>query len=192
MNTVIDGVDYGPLYQLIGKWIGDKGLDIAPDAECNQDKSAYIDEITFLPSGPAENAEEQQLVSIRYRHVVRKKSTRNIFHDQIGHWLYEAETGLVMHSLSIPRGVCILAGGSITEDQNGTHIDVEANTNNKDFGILQSPFMNKKAKTNSFSMSMSVNGSELSYKETMLLDIYGKTFEHVDKSTLQKVNYDLD
>ena len=25
MNTVIDGVDYGPLHQLIGSWRGDKG-----------------------------------------------------------------------------------------------------------------------------------------------------------------------
>ena len=192
MSTSIDGVDYGPLYHLIGKWIGDKGLDIAPDANCDPDKSAYTDEITFLPSGPAENAEEQQLVSIRYRHVVRKKSTRNIFHDQIGHWLFEQNTGLIMHSLSIPRGVSILAGGACTNDNEGTHFKVAADTENNDFGILQSPFMKQKARTNSFSMEMTVKGNRLAYKEVMQLSIYGKSFEHVDKSTLQKVTYDLD
>ena len=192
MNTSIDGIDYGPLYQLIGKWIGDKGLDIAPDAACNPDKSAYTDEITFTPSGPAENAEEQQLVSVRYRHVVRKKSTRNIFHEQVGHWIYEAETGLVMHSLSIPRGVCILAGGDITTNENETCFKVSASTENNDFGIVQSPFMKNKARTNSFTMNMTVNQNTLSYQETMLLSIYGKQFEHVDKSSLQKVMYEID
>ncbi len=192
MSQSIDGVDYGPLYQLIGKWIGDKGLDIAPDAACNPDKSAYTDELTFTPAGPAENAEQQQLVAVRYRHVVRKKSSRNIFHDQIGHWIYEPETDRVMHSLSIPRGVTILAGGTVSEDSEGAHFKVKATRENTDFGILQSPFMNEKARTNSFSMELTVKDNLLSYREVMLLDIYGKQFEHVDKSSLQKVTYDLD
>jgi hypothetical protein len=32
MNQIIDGIDYGPLAQLLGKWVGDKGIDKAPDA----------------------------------------------------------------------------------------------------------------------------------------------------------------
>ena len=112
----IDGVDYGPLRALIGKWIGERGVDVAPDSDGEQDRTEFIDEIEFVPSGPAENAEEQELVSLRYRHVVRKKENGKIFHDQIGHWIYEPETGLIMHSLTIPRAVVLLAGGKLTEN----------------------------------------------------------------------------
>jgi len=105
MSNNIDGIDYGPLFQLIGRWSGNKGLDVAPDAAANSDKSAYSDELIVTPSGPAENAEEQQLVSVKYHHLVRKKATGRVFHDQIGHWIYEASTGLIMHSLTIPRSV---------------------------------------------------------------------------------------
>jgi len=190
MNTKIDDVDYGPLARLLGKWIGVRGLDIAPDINAEPDKFAFIDELTFTPSGPAENAEEQQLVSVRYHHVVRKKENGLIFHDQIGHWIYEPKTNLVMHSLTIPRGVCLLAGGSVTETEGETVFEVEANAESKTFGIVQSPFMLDKAKTNRFQMRLMVKGNEMNYHEITSLFIYGKDFEHVDESQLKKVTYD--
>ncbi len=192
MNQIIDGVDYGPLAQLLGKWIGEKGMDIAPDANADPDNSAYSDELTFTVSGPAENAEEQQLVSVKYHHVVRKRENGLIFHDQIGHWIYEPSTKLVMHSLSIPRAVCLLAGGTVKIDGDETIFDVESKAGSETFGIQQSPFMADKATTKSFHMLMSVEGNCLEYEETTMLHIYGKDFEHVDSSRLLKVTYDID
>ena len=192
MNTIIDEVDYGPLAQLIGKWIGNKGLDNAPDANANPDETAFSDEIIFTTSGPAENAEEQNLVSIKYHHVVRKLENGRIFHDQIGHWIYEKSTNIIMHSLSIPRGVCLLAGGEYKENNNESIFNVEATQGSEAYGIIQSPFMLEKAKTKAFKMSLSVKGDELSYHEITSLHIYGKDFEHVDKSTLLRVKYSED
>ena len=57
MNSVIDGVNYGPLALLLGKWIGDRGLDNAPDSDANPDKTDFTDELYFTTAGPAENAE---------------------------------------------------------------------------------------------------------------------------------------
>ena len=76
----INGIDYGPLAQLIGKWIGNRGLDDAPDANANSDKTAFTDELTFSIAGPAENGEEQNLVALRYHHVVRKKENGKRLH----------------------------------------------------------------------------------------------------------------
>ncbi len=157
MNSIIDGVDYGPLTQLLGKWIGTRGLDTAPDINADPDKSAFADEITFTISGPAENAEEQHLVSVKYHHVVRKQENGLIFHNQIGHWIYEAATGLVMHSLTIPRAVCVLAGGTIETSDDETIFDVKAIAGSETFGIIQSPFMLEKAKTKAFHMRMCIN-----------------------------------
>ena len=189
MSTVIDGVDYGPLHQLIGTWRGEKGLNVSPEPD-GDEKHAYHDEITFAPSGPAENAEEQQLVSLRYRQVVRKSRNGKIFHDQIGHWLYEPATGLVMHSLTIPRAVCLLAGGSVVTNGEETVFEVEATAGSDTFGIVQSPFMVEKAKTTRFTMALKVSGDELSYQETTFLDIYGRSVEHPDGCVLQRLVYD--
>jgi hypothetical protein len=192
MSTVIDGVDYGPLAQLVGKWLGNKGLDNSPDNKANADLSPYTDELTFTLAGPAENAEQQQLVAVKYHHVIRKHENGQIFHDQIGHWLYEAATQTVMHSLTIPRGVCLLAGGPFKVDGEVSVFSVAAKAGSDTFGIVQSPFMLDSAKTKTFTLRMSVCGDTLSYREVMSLHIYGKDFEHEDKSTLQRVVYDLD
>lgn len=192
MNTIIDNVDYGPLAQLIGKWYGNTGLDIAPDNKSNPDKTPFTNEIIFTAAGTAENAEEQKLVAVKYHHVVRKAENGHIFHDQIGHWVYESATNVIMHSLTIPRGVCLLAGGVFKENALGSVFEVEASAGSDTYGIVQSPFMFEKAKTNAFLMKMVVKGDELSYHEITSLHIYGKDFEHVDSSTLQRVTYDQD
>jgi hypothetical protein len=189
MNTVIDGVDYGPLAQLLGKWVGNKGLDNAPDANTNPDLSKFTDEMTFTVSGPAENAEEQALVSVKYQHIVRKAANGLIFHDQIGHWIYEPSTGVIMHSLSIPRAVCLLAGGTLQSNGEESVFDVKATAGSDTFGIVQSPFMLEKAKTTAFHMKLTVKGDALAYSEAISLHIYGKDFEHKDESVLQRVTY---
>lgn len=192
MNSIIDGVDYGPLAQLIGRWSGAKGIDHAPDNKANVDESKFTDEIVFSIAGAAENAEEQALVALKYHHIVRRTENGLIFHDQIGHWIYEPLTGKVMHSLTIPRGVCVLAGGQYELVDGESIFTVAAQAGSETYGIVQSPFMCEKAKTNAFNMTLTVKDNELSYHEVMSLHIYGKDFEHVDRSTLQRVMYDVD
>jgi len=188
VTNMIDGIDYGPLAQLVGRWVGDKGLDVAPDADAKPDQTHFTDELSFEAAGSAENAEEQELVSVRYHHVVRKSDSGLVFHEQVGHWIFEPATGLLMHSLSIPRAVCVLAGGGVVEQDGETIFDVKAQSGSETFGIVQSPFMLEKAKTKAFHMRMSVKGNQLSYSEVMSLHIYGKDFEHTDASILTRVS----
>ena len=192
MNTIIDGIDYGPLAILLGRWVGNKGLDKAPDANAEPDNSFFTDELSFTVAGAAENAEEQNLVAVKYHHVVRKNENGLIFHDQIGHWIYEPGTAMIMHSLTIPRAVCVLAGGQIEQKGNESIFEVEAKAGSETFGIVQSPFMIEKARTTAFQMKLSVKDDELNYKETTFLHIYGKDFEHVDESRLKRITYDLE
>jgi hypothetical protein len=189
--TIIDGVDYGPLYPLLGRWIGGRGLDRAPQPEAPEE-TPFIDEIEVQLAGAATNADEQDLVAVRYRHLVRKQENGLIFHDQIGHWIYEPETGLIMFSLTIPRGVCLLAGGSLQQEADQAVFSVRADAGSTDFGIVQSPFMLEKAKTTAFEMTMTLSGDQLEYTETTHLHIYGEDFEHTDKSRLSRVRYELD
>lgn len=187
MTAADHKVDYGPLTSLIGKWVGETGLDVAPDHDCEPCERKFIDELTFVGVGHVSNAGKQSLLAVKYHQLVKHCEDQNVLHDQIGHWLYEPSTGIVMHSLTIPRGVCVLAGGAAKTDGANTVFEVEANRGNETFGILQSPFMDQNARTDSFQMALTVTGDQLTYRQSTKLFIYGKQFDHVDSSELRRV-----
>ncbi|RLA25040.1 MAG: hypothetical protein DRQ62_03720 [Gammaproteobacteria bacterium] len=179
-------VDYGPLQALIGVWEGDKGVDIAPDPE-GEEHNPYYETIHYSACGNVTNAETQVLAAINYRQIVKRKVNDGVFHDQTGYWMWDVDRQLVMHALTIPRGVCVLAGGSYTGSKalDGNEIiEVVAHADNPDWSIIQSPFMQGNARTTTFSQSITVGNGKLSYTQTMMVDIYGKTFEHTDKNEL--------
>jgi len=41
-------------------------------------------------------------------------------------------------------------------------------------------------------MTFSFNAETINYTETTFLSIYGQDYDHVDKSQLRRVSYDLD
>lgn len=176
-------VNYGPLKELIGVWKGSKGMDISPEPD-GKEENPYYETITFYEAGDLENAESQKLSMLRYHQVVTRKSDDTVFHDETGYWMWDEANDLVMHSLVIPRAVCVLAGGKATITNEQTTFEVEANLGDKNWGVLQSPFMEEKAKTTKFVHKISVGNGKLSYKETTTLEIYGKVFEHTDENEL--------
>jgi hypothetical protein len=180
-------VDYGPLAELIGVWEGDKGLDIAPEPD-GSEESPYYETIEFTARGTAENADSQELAVVRYQQIVSRKSNDEVFHDQTGYWMWDPATGVVMQSLAIPRAVCALAGGSVSQLDGETTLKVRAAMDDPDWGVIQSPFMRDNARTVSFSHQLTVTGNVLGYMETTVLEIYGSTFDHTDTNQLRRKN----
>ena len=183
-------INYGPLKELIGVWKGDKGMDIAPEPD-GTEENPYYETITFTEGGDLTNGEEQVLSVLHYRRIVQRKSNDGIFHDETGYWMWDAKTNVLMHSLSIPRAVNLLAGTKLTEEnyKNGKlEFEVSAGIDNEDWGIVQSPFMKEKALTKSYHQKIIVENGKMICAETTMLDIYGREFEHTDKNelTLQK------
>lgn len=188
-TTIINGIDYGPLAALIGTWEGDKGNDRAPEpnGEINE---PYFETIKFEAGGDVTNAKEQKLVIVPYLQVVSRKSTGAVFHHQIGYWNWDPKTGVIMQSLTIPRGFAALAGGKFPLQDiyaGALTFEVKATLGDPDWGLVQSPFMRDKAKTTAFVHKISVDGNNLSYSESTMLTIYGKTFDHTDGNQLQRV-----
>ncbi|MBT3786454.1 FABP family protein [bacterium] len=181
-----NSVNYGPLSELIGVWKGDKGIDIAPEPD-GEENNPYYETITFTAIGDVTNAQSQVLAVLHYRQIVSRKSNNQVFHDETGYWMWDSKTGTIMHSLTIPRGVCVLAGGTnkgeLDSDGN-TVLEVAASPADKDWQIIQSPFMAANARTTAFSHKITVGNGKLSYQETTILEIYGKTFEHTDQNDL--------
>ena len=184
--TEINGINYGPLEGLVGVWKGDKGRDVAPDPD-GIENNPYYETIIFSAVGDVTNAESQELVAVHYHQVVKRKSDNEVFHNETGYWMWDAAAGVIMHSLTIPRAVSVLAGGKHNgeKDVDGSIIlEVSASIDDADWQIIQSPFMKKNAKTTKFSHRISLSDAILSYNETTIVEIYGKVFEHTDENEL--------
>ncbi|MFT5050374.1 MAG: hypothetical protein ACI8QZ_001775 [Chlamydiales bacterium] len=183
-----DDMDYGPLAGLIGTWEGDKGMDVAPEPD-GTEESPYFETIVFDGAGQVENAESQCLAVVRYHQVVRRKSDGEIFHDQVGYWTWDAKTSVLAQSLTIPRAVCVLAGGECTAVATSGEkvtLKVTASDGDADWGIVQSPFMRDNARTVAFEHTIEIDGNWMEYSETTQLQIYGRAFEHTDTNQLAR------
>jgi hypothetical protein len=181
-----DQVDYGPLQALIGRWSGDRGKDLAPTPE-GAEETAYAETLEFEAIGGPTNANEQSLAVLRYHQVVARKDDGEIFHDEIGYWMWDAKVGVVMQSLAIPRGVCLIASGSLsgTREETGALL-LEVSTENKGGEIAQSNFMMEKARTTAFFHRITLADGKLHSFENTKLEIYGKSFDHTDENVLVK------
>ena len=186
-QTTIDGIDYGPLAALIGVWKGDKGVDRAPEPD-GEERNPYYETITFEAAGDVTNAESQTLSVVRYHQVVSRKSNDKVFHDQVGYWLWDPADDSIVETFTIPRAVAVVAAGKLAAPADLSQelvFDVAA----QETTIAQAAFMFKQAKTTAFTHRMTVQGDEMSYTESTILDIYDKRdYDHKDVNTLQRVS----
>ncbi len=180
-----NAIDYGPLNNLIGTWKGDKGTDIAPEPD-GTERNPYYETITFEAGGDVTNAESQTFAIVPYVQVVQRKSDNKVFHHQMGHWLWDSVTKIIVQSLCIPRGVCCLAGGKFHTDIHALEIvlEVSSKRGDEDWGIIQAPFMRDNASTEAFTHKMVLAGDQLSYTQTTSLRIYDRNFDHTDENVL--------
>ena len=181
--------DYGPLKNFSGKWEGHQGIDIAPEPD-GEENNPYYETIIYEDIGSLANAEEQQLAAVYYHQVVRRKSNDEVFHNQTGYWIWDAKNETIMHSFVIPRAVSVVAGGKYngeTDADGHAVLNLSAKLGDPDWGIIQSPFMSKKASSLEFRQNVITGNDKLVYAQTTLVDIYGKVFEHTDNNELNRV-----
>ncbi|MBT4495011.1 MAG: FABP family protein [Gammaproteobacteria bacterium] len=186
MATVVEGVDYGPLACLIGTWKGDSGMDVAPELD-GEEHNPYHEQILFEACGDVTNADLQMLAILRYHQIVTRKSNDEVFHNETGYLTWDVGAKVVTQSFVIPRGVAVVAGGTGEITDNGALIEVSASLDDDSYAITQAPFMRDNASTQSFAHRIDVNGDTMTYKETTVVDIFGKIFDHTDENTLQRV-----
>lgn len=177
--------DLGPLAPLVGKWkTVDSGIDLAPGrADSTMGKGSpavepFYEIRTFEVAADAVNASDQYLVAIYYKQEVFRKRDDAKFHDQRGYLIYDKKNNMVYNSYCIPRAVCVVAEGKA-----GSKMTLTAPQR----GIAESSYMNTKATTTSFTMTINISPDMLTYSQTTGLKIYGKDFPHTDSATLKKL-----
>jgi hypothetical protein len=177
----------GPLTRLAGVWEGRKGIDLNPKAD-GPERREYIERIVMQPIDPQANG-PQLLRGLRYHIHINTEEEDITFHDQVGYWLWDAATGLVMQSLTIPRGQAVLAGGAAKPD--GSGLLVSAKRGDTEYGIVSTAFLEYAFRTDSYTLDVTFNADgSWSYISDTMLAVRGQAepFKHRDRNTLVKVD----
>ena len=106
----------------------------------------------------------------------------------MGYWLWEPETGTVIHSLTIPRGQTVLAAGKASADAKKFTLTAERGLN--DYGICSNPFLEQNFRTERFTITVTVHDDGTwSYDEDTVMAIPGQSepFHHRDRNRLTRV-----
>lgn len=176
----------GPLRRLAGTWEGRKGVDLNPKAE-GPERREFLERIEMAPIDPQTNG-PQLFYGLRYHVHIVAEGENVTFHDQTGYWLWEPATGLVMQTLSIPRGQTALAGGRAAADAD--RIRVHAERGNASYGISSTDFLEWAFRTDAYTLDVTFNpDGTWAYVSDTLLQVRGRAepFHHLDRNTLTKV-----
>ncbi len=176
----------GPLRRLAGRWEGVEGIDINPKAE-GPEQRTFIEHISFDPLDPQANG-PQLFYGLRYHIHITTLEEDITFHEQVGHWLWEPATGLILQSLSIPRGQVALASGRARPDDD--RLTLTATRGQTQYGICSTAFLEHGFRTDSYTIDLTFDGEDAwSYDIKTMLLVRGRSelFEHHDRNRLKRV-----
>lgn len=176
----------GPLARLAGVWEGRKGVDINPKAD-GPERREFYERIEMQPIDPQANG-PQLLYGLRYHVHVNTVEEETTFHDQVGYWLWEPATGLIMQSLTIPRGQTALAAGHAAAD--AKRLSLKAERGATDYGICSTTFLEEAFRTDLYKIEVEFHDDGTwSYVSNTMLMVRGsdELFDHRDTNRLTKV-----
>lgn len=176
----------GPLRRLAGVWEGRKGVDINPKAE-GPERREFTERIELQPIDAQANG-PQLFFGLRYHTRILAVDEDATFHDQVGYWLWEPATGMILQTLAIPRGQIAMAKGFATPDAD--QLVLTAERGQVENGICSTAFLEHAFRTDSYRIEVNfhADGSWSYVLETMLM-VRGQPgpFNHRDTNTLVKV-----
>lgn len=176
----------GPLRRLAGIWESRSGVDINPKP-AGPERREFSERIELQPIDAQANG-PQLFYGLRYHTRILASDEDATFHDQSGYWLWEPATGLVMQTLSIPRGQVAIAAGEATAD--ARKLVLTARRGDTGYGICSTAFLEYAFRTDSYRIEVLFNpdGSWSYVLDTMLM-VRGRPepFLHRDQNTLVKV-----
>ncbi len=176
----------GPLRGMAGIWQGQRGLDVKPKAE-GPKQQVYVEHMELQPIDPQTNG-PQLFYGLRYHTHIVKPDQVKTYHEQVGYWLWEPSANTVIHTLTIPRAMVVMAAGEASAD--AKEFAVTAVLDSPCYGIRSTPFLDYAFKTVEFRIKVTFNADGTwTYDEDTVLMIRGnpEPFHHTDRNTLTKV-----
>ena len=176
----------GPLRRLAGVWEGRRGVDVNPKAD-GPERREYYERIEMQPIDPQANG-PQLFYGLRYHVHVNTVEETITFHDQVGYWLWEPATGLVLQTIAIPRGQVAIAAGHA--DPDATTLVLAAVRGQTEYGICSTTFLEQAFRTDAYRIEVTFHDDgSWSYVQETTLQVRGQDepFLHRDLNTLSKV-----
>ena len=176
----------GPLRGIAGVWEGKHGLDVPPKPLAPE-RQEYVERIELQPIDPQLNG-PQIFYGLRYHTRIVKPGEIEMYHEQVGHWLWEPATGTVIQTLSIPRGQAALAVGHSTSD--AKRFELTAKRGETVNGILSNPFIEDAFHTLEFNITVEIlSADSWRYDEDTIIAIRGQAepFHHTDHAILTRI-----
>ena len=181
--------DLGPLTPLIGTWEGDEGYDDSyVYARSREEQVRFRERATFAPAGPAHNG-AMSCCRLDYRLTAWRLEEVEPFHVEIGYWFWDAEHQLVMRGFVTPRGIVVLAGGTVGVDD--TTFTVTADAGSETYGVLSNPYLMTTARTTRFEATVDLSEpGRFSYDQTthMYQPRIDGIYSHRDRNVLSLVS----
>lgn len=181
-----DLANLGPLRGLAGVWQADKGIDINPKA-AGPERRIFREHVRMDAIDPQTNG-PQLFYGLRYHIHINTPEEDITFHDQVGYWLWEPATSLILQSVTIPRGQVVLASGHAKAGDKT--ISVSAKRGDTRYGICSNEFLDEAFRTDSYRCDITFNddGSWTYVIQTELM-VKGapRPFDHHDSNTLKLV-----
>jgi hypothetical protein len=176
----------GPLRRLAGTWEGTHGVDLNPKAD-GPERRVFQERIVMEPIDPQANG-PQLFYGLRYHVHINTDEEDITFHDQVGYWLWEPATGLVLQTVAIPRGQIAIASGHATPDAKS--LRVSATRGETEYGICSTAFLEYAFRTDAYSLDVKFHSNgDWSYVSNTTLIVRGRSepFAHRDQNRLHKV-----
>ena len=178
----------GPLGRLAGVWEGDKGTDRAPAPDRGLEINKFRERMTFEPIGSVEN-HEQFMWGLRYSTMAWEIGDEDPFHEEVGYWLWEPAEQQVLRCFLVPRGISVIAGGTVAPD--APSFELAADRDSPTYGICANPFLDREFRTLRFEYRIDFHDqNSFSYDEDTQIQIKGQSalFHHRDANTLHRVS----
>lgn len=176
----------GPLRRLAGIWEGQRGVDINPKADGPEQRDFY-ERIEMQPIDAQTNG-PQLFYGLRYHIHINTREEEIAFHDQVGYWLWEPATGLILQTLAIPRGQIAIAAGHARPDD--TRLVLKAERGQTEYGICSTSFLEQAFRTDSYRIEVDFHDDGAwSYVAETTLMVRGQDapFAHRDRNTLTRI-----
>jgi len=183
-----DIANLGPLAPFAGTWEGDKGKDESPDDDrVSIEHNLFRERVVLDPIGLVEN-HEQSLYGLRYAKTAWRLGADVSFHEEVGYWLWDADASEVLLTFIVPRGITVLAGGTVEPD--AKRFKLRAELGSQVFGICSGPFLDREFRTVAYDIDLTLNDDgSFTYREDTQMKIKGQDgiFHHTDENTLVKI-----
>ena len=180
----------GPLTGLAGIWEGTMGVDIAPKAP-GPERRVFHEHSEFHPIDPQTNG-PQLFYGLRYHTQIRAEGEEFLFHNQLGFWLWEPATNVIIQTLAIPRGQIAMAQGIAEPGAKKLHL--HAMRGSTEYGICSNVFIEHAFRTDSYTLDIVFNNDgSWSYAQDTVMMVQGQKepFHHKDNNRMVKIGEPL-